>query len=431
MTDIDKCNNTFSNIVLGLVTLLVILIIVYLVLKYYNKIDFYTSSNCTPNGQDPWQTKNHIPCCNDSVEVQEGSHYMCRSCTPDGQDPWQTKNHIPCCKGTVEKHEGDHFMCRSSSPSPPTDSNIIIGTLNCLTSVSTGKGASWGLRVPILKQVISKMNCDVLCVQECSEQMISDLFTGTGYTTIANNSGVQKNPDKVSTNLGAVNAPGRVCNNGETNPNTPCCRYTGKGSLQCHYQGNMNDENARCKNDTTQPIVPNVGHRIMYKNNKINLVSGGRAMFNLQGGCPIWDSQRFYEYADFKVKKDGKKFTVYGPHTSQSKDNNTDKNNEGWGREANIAQNKEIYNVSMSNYNKTQIPFVIAADLNYKADSNPTWKWSDQQNVNIDANMGPGITDHSVDYIISYKSLHATNVTYTPTNNGTDHPYGLSATYSI
>jgi hypothetical protein len=309
-------------------------------------------------------------------------------------------------------------------------SKVKIGTLNCLTDVSVGKGPPWYKRISPLKKVISIMNCDVICVQECDEIMINDLFSGSDYTTIGTDGGVQQNHNNVQTNMIEVKAPTRMCKDGENSPDTPCCMYNNT-TLKCHYQGNTIKS---CQSDPSQPIQSNIGYRILYKNT-VRLVSGGRAQFKSQGGCPVWDSERFYEYADFQAS-DGNKFTVYGPHTSQSKNNNTDPSDEGWGTETNIRQNKEIYDLAIYNYNTYgNIPFVIAADLNYKADKNPSWVWSKQSGVNIDANMSPSASGHSVDYIISSSALKAKNIEYIPTTvdgvESTDHPFGLTATYSI
>jgi len=58
------------------------------------------------------ETKNVIAF--NALPVQNDS-----DCTPVGQDPWQTHAHVPCCAGTVEKLEGSHYMCRASAPPSP------------------------------------------------------------------------------------------------------------------------------------------------------------------------------------------------------------------------------------------------------------------------------------------------------------------------
>ena len=70
-----------------------------------------TSDQCTPSGEDTFQTGSHIPCCEgctEDMEFVEGDyHYICigtcdSSCTPNSENTFRTGVYVPCCEGCSE-----------------------------------------------------------------------------------------------------------------------------------------------------------------------------------------------------------------------------------------------------------------------------------------------------------------------------------------
>jgi endonuclease/exonuclease/phosphatase family metal-dependent hydrolase len=476
-------------------TFIIICIIIFIILLTSKNI--YDQSHiidgyqiCANKNADVyWKQSNNAnstpySCCDKSTPQNINNKIVCTSgssdhlysiCAENNNDLyWKQSNNsnlppYPCCdNNSVDKVINGKHLCISGKPTPPTptptptpsSNNIKIGTLNLHTN--TVDSYNWNNRVLLLKQVISQMNCDILCVQEANQQMIYDLFNNSDYRTIANNNGVQKNwEDSIQTNLLQILAPNNSCNLDNEKagilPTSPCCRYN-KNDKLCYYTlngppYNINN-NVVCISDGSQPIENNISYRILYKKNLISLISGGRKQFNVQGGCPQWDSQRFYEYATFNIKSSNNKIIVYAPHLSQDKQSYDtksrnefssscdDSNPDGWGRQTNKLQIKELYSDVMSNFNTNHIPFVIAADLNYKALCDPDGNfWNNRTGVKIDGNVNTHPDPNNknkpnqIDYVISSTDLKKINVNYVSTwingHEATDHPYGIVVTYDI
>ena len=362
---------------------------------------------CCPPLQPSTQSNGQVRC----MPLTEAT--TCLSANEDVYDPKYRKDFPrppwPCCPSLQATTQSNgQVRCVQANKTGV----VSVGSLN----VHIETDGSWKQsRASIVREILLGMNCDVLCLQEVSESMLYDIFNGSQYRTIAlGTNGVQRNYEGVATDMVPVVAPMQPCSS--LDPTSPCCLYK---TSKCHLDGKPRIDQW-CASDSSQPIKKNVGYRILYKNTAISLVGGGRKQFVTQGGCPIWDSQRYFEYAKFRTRASGVEFYVFAPHMSQSKpEKSTSAGGEGWGNTANISQQKEMYRSAVGIAGG--LPFIIAGDMNDKQRF-----WYSQRDVKVDANPDT----KEIDYIVSSDTLTVKGVpVYTETKTGSDHPYALMVTY--
>ena len=277
---------------------------------------------------------------------------------------------------------------------------------------AAGGTTNWNTRKIVQQTLFEDAQCDILCVQESNTDMLNDVFLENNtYRTVAYNTEyiLHQNWDDIKTTMPKIWAS-----------ITNCAIRT------CHLNFNPADN---CQPNKDMPVNENIGYHMLYNNTNVTLLGATRVMFTQQGGCPIWDNERFYEHAEFISKPTNEPFHVFAFHMSQAKKENDDKNigAEGWGTTVNAAQCKELYTAAHDIY-KGGGKVIIAGDSNnhygyfslidgFKTDKTP-------QNTNNSDTNAPD----NIDYICSSKNVKTIDFGQIKTTS-TDHDFLLWARY--